>query len=70
MKIIRILMFFFAAAVFFQDLSYSQDAEIIFESPETKATLVELFTAQGCSSCLPAETWFYKLKNDPNLWKP
>ena len=44
-------------------------APIIFESPDTPATLIELFTSEGCSSCPPAEAWMTGLKTNPDLWK-
>jgi hypothetical protein len=42
---------------------------LIFESAETPATLIELFSSEGCSSCPPAETWISALKTRPDLWK-
>lgn len=30
---------------------------------------MELFTAEGCSSCPPADEWFSGLKKIPGLWK-
>src|SRR5436190_8435201 len=44
-------------------------ADYTFESGPQKAHLLELFTSEGCSSCLPAEPWFSKLKTVPGLWK-
>jgi hypothetical protein len=43
--------------------------ETIFESKPTRSHLIELYTSQGCSSCLPAEEWMSGLKNQSRLWQ-
>ncbi len=43
--------------------------DIVLESPPQRATLVELYSSEGCSSCPPAEKWISQLKSDPQLWK-
>jgi hypothetical protein len=41
----------------------------VFSSGEARTALLELYSAEGCSSCPPAEGWVSELKKNPDLWK-
>jgi hypothetical protein len=43
--------------------------KVIFESGEAPATLLELFTSEGCSSCPVADLWISRLRTSGELWK-
>ena len=47
----------------------SVPAMTTFESGETAATVIELFTSEGCSSCPKADAWMSQLKSSRDVWK-
>ena len=49
--------------------SSAQAGEVVFESRPTRTHLIELYTSEGCSSCLTAEAWMTSLKNEARLWQ-
>jgi hypothetical protein len=46
-----------------------QAAEVVFETKATRTHLIEVYTSEGCSSCLTAEAWMTSLKVEPRLWQ-
>ncbi len=40
----------------------------VYESPEEKVAVLELYTSHGCSSCPPADAWLRTLAEQPGLW--
>ena len=55
-----------AVAAFAQTPSLAADTCSV-RSAATVPPVVELYTAEGCDSCPPADRWLSKLKADPNV---
>ncbi len=43
--------------------------DLVFKGDSTTASLLELYSSEGCSSCPPAEAWLNRQKSAPGLWK-
>jgi hypothetical protein len=42
--------------------------DLVFKNSRPNATLVELYSSEGCSSCPPAEAFISQLKDSAGLW--
>jgi hypothetical protein len=60
---------FLTLAALIVSASSASAEPIVFESAAAPATLIELFSSEGCSSCPPAEAWISALKKRPDLWQ-
>ena len=47
----------------------ARGGDLVLESKPVRSHLIELYTSEGCSSCLPAEEWMSGLKTQPRLWQ-
>lgn len=63
---IFILYAFFLVAF---DLRGTDEKTILINSTPQQTQLMEVYTSQGCSSCVPAQNWINTFVDDPRLWK-
>ena len=57
-----------AAAALLLSPAFATAAEWSCRSGSGQATLLELYTSQGCSSCPPADRWLSEIRNRDDLW--
>jgi len=48
--------------------TFAADTKTSFRSSQVQATLIELFTSQGCESCPPADIWMSELQTRKGIW--
>ena len=66
-KVIRLALASLVLIVLFP--AESRPGMLVLKSSTKRATVIELFSSEGCSSCPPADAWLSGLRKDKKLWK-
>jgi len=65
---VNMKIYIILTALFIAGPAVAETPKPVFKSGPFQATLIELFTSEGCSSCPAADKWLGRLRNEKGLW--